>query len=84
MMAVFSVMYTCILHPLVHIQDYKVETDLDGNYENATMKLDVTVANASKAAAEGYKVDVRLYESGRKDVCQRYDDGSGYRSGSRR
>ena len=36
--------------PLVHIQDYKVETDLDENYENATMKLNVTVANASKAA----------------------------------
>lgn len=48
--------------PLVHIYDYKVETDLDENYENATMKLNVTVANASKAAAEGYKVDVRLYD----------------------
>lgn len=48
--------------PLVHIWDYKVETDLDENYENATMKLNVTVANASKAAAEGYKVDVRLYD----------------------
>lgn len=48
--------------PLVHIQDYKVETDLDENYENATMNLNVTVANASKAAAEGYKVDVRLYD----------------------
>lgn len=48
--------------PLVHIQDYKVETDLDENYENATMNLKVTVANASKAAAEGYKVDVRLYD----------------------
>lgn len=48
--------------PLVHIQDYKVETDLDENYEKATMKLNVTVANASKAAAEGYKVDVRLYD----------------------
>ena len=48
--------------PLEHIQDYKVETDLDENYENATMKLNVTVANASKAAAEGYKVDVRLYD----------------------
>lgn len=48
--------------PLVHIQDYKVETDLDENYENATMNLNVTVANASKAAAKGYKVDVRLYD----------------------
>lgn len=48
--------------PLVHIQDYKVETDLDENYENAEMDLNVTVSNASTAAAEGYKVDVRLYD----------------------
>ena len=47
--------------PLVHIQDYFVTTDLDENYENAAMNLDVTVANASTEAADGYRVDVRLY-----------------------
>ena len=47
--------------PLVHIQDYFVTTDLDENYENAALNLNVTVANASAAAASGYKVDVRLY-----------------------
>ena len=48
--------------PLVHIQDYFVTTDLDENYENATMNLEVTVANASDAPASGYAVDVRLYD----------------------
>ena len=48
--------------PLVHIQDYKVETDLDENYENAVLNLDVTVANASVEEAADYKVDVRLYD----------------------
>ena len=49
--------------PLVHIQDYKVETDLDENYENASLDLSVTVANASTEAASGYKVDARLYDA---------------------
>lgn len=48
--------------PLVHIQDYKVVTDLDENYENADLNLEVTVANASTQAVSGYKVDARLYD----------------------
>lgn len=49
--------------PLVHIQDYFVTTDLDENYENATLGLNVTVANASTEAALGYKVDARIYDA---------------------
>ena len=45
--------------PLVHIQDYTVVTDLDENYQNASLKLSVDVANASSSAANGYKVDAR-------------------------
>lgn len=48
--------------PLVHIQDYKVETDLDETYTEATLKLDVTLANASEQEVSGYNVDVRLYD----------------------
>ena len=48
--------------PLVHIQDYFVTTDLDENYENALLNLDVTVANASTEAADGYKIDAKLYD----------------------
>lgn len=52
--------------PLVHIQDYFVTTDLDENYENATMNLEVTVANASDAIASDYAVDVRLYDEAKE------------------
>ena len=48
--------------PLVHIDDYFVTTDLDENYINATMDLDITVRNSADTPAEGYKVDVRLYD----------------------
>ena len=48
--------------PLVHIDDYRVITDLDENYENAALKLDVRVRNSSNTPASGYKVDVRLYD----------------------
>ncbi len=52
--------------PLVYLEDYFVRTDLDENYENATLELDVTVRNKSNAAAEGYKVKAQLYEDGTK------------------
>lgn len=48
--------------PLVHIEDYFVTTDLDEDYVNATMDLEVTVRNSSDSVASGYKVDVRLYD----------------------
>ncbi len=41
--------------PLVHIQDYTVTTDLDENYENATLGLSVDVANASTSEVSGYR-----------------------------
>ncbi len=49
--------------PLVHIQDYKVETDLDADYRNAELKLEITVANASTEEASGCKADVKLYDA---------------------
>ncbi len=47
--------------PLIHINDYFVRTDLDENYKNANMQLDLAISNSSNKAAEGYKVDVALY-----------------------
>ncbi|HWS42046.1 MAG TPA: glycoside hydrolase family 2 TIM barrel-domain containing protein [Pseudoflavonifractor sp.] len=52
--------------PLVHIDDYFVTTDLDDNYENATLNLNLRVRNSSTTAASGYKVDVRLYDQSGK------------------
>lgn len=48
--------------PLVHIEDYFVTTDLDEDYVNATMNLEVAVRNSADTIASGYKVDVRLYD----------------------
>lgn len=48
--------------PLVHIRDYTVVTDLDENYENASLKLQVDVANSSVGQVSGYQVDARLYD----------------------
>ena len=48
--------------PLVHIDDYFVTTDLDEDYVNATMNLEVAVRNSADTVASGYKVDVRLYD----------------------
>lgn len=48
--------------PLVHIQDYTVVTELDGNYENAVLQLQVDVANSSVNPVSGYQVEARLYD----------------------
>ncbi len=47
--------------PLLHINDYFVRTDLDQDYKNANMQLDLAISNSSNKSAEGYKVDVALY-----------------------
>ncbi|MFA9465486.1 MAG: glycoside hydrolase family 2 TIM barrel-domain containing protein, partial [Velocimicrobium sp.] len=57
--------------PLVHVNDYFVRTNLDENYENANMELDLAISNSSNASANGYKVDVALYN----------EDGSAFMNG---
>ncbi len=49
--------------PAVRLRDYKVETDLDENYVNADLNLKINVDNQSTAAAEGYAVDVKLFDA---------------------
>ncbi len=50
--------------PLIHIEDYFVQTDLDDNYQNAVLNMsDVTISNYStQNIANGeYAIDVQLY-----------------------
>ena len=54
--------------PAVRIRDYKVETDLDENYENADLSLDLYISNESDEAADSYGVDVKLFDAEGKDV----------------
>ena len=49
--------------PLIHIVDYNVVTDLDENYKNANLDIDLAVSNASTADLSNYAVDVRLFDA---------------------
>lgn len=47
--------------PLIHIEDYHVVTDLDEDYKDADLKVDVAVSNSSTADLSDYAVDIQLY-----------------------
>lgn len=57
---------TLIAVPKVHITDLRVVTDLDDQFQDATLKLFVTVANNSKTLAENNSLRVSL--AGLKNV----------------
>jgi len=49
--------------PLVQIFDYTVKTDLDDNFRNASLNLDVDIRNlASAGAGSGWSVDVAVLD----------------------
>lgn len=56
--------------PLVHIEDYFVRTDLDKNYTNAELQLDITLSNKSNKKVSDYAVDVQLFDSEGKPYMQ--------------
>ncbi|MCI9539085.1 MAG: DUF4981 domain-containing protein [Eubacterium sp.] len=47
--------------PLIHIEDYHVVTDLDENYKDADLNIDLAVSNSSTADLSDYAVDIRLF-----------------------
>ena len=47
----------------VHLFDWYATTDLDENYENAKLNLQITVNNHSKTDKQNYKVRTSLYNS---------------------
>ncbi|TDB68842.1 glycoside hydrolase family 2 TIM barrel-domain containing protein [Arundinibacter roseus] len=49
--------------PLVHISDYFVQTDLDENYQNGTLKVNVYTRNATAQAQYGYQLITKLYDA---------------------
>lgn len=46
----------------VHIQDYKLVTELSDDYKSASIQLDVTVENSSTENAAGLAAEVTLYD----------------------
>ena len=45
-----------VSEPLVKIEDYTVVTDLDENYENATLNLSVDVKNMASTDVSGLSI----------------------------
>jgi beta-galactosidase len=48
--------------PKVHIQDYAVTTDLDALYENAVLKVEISLANYLPMDANGYQLRLNLLD----------------------
>ena len=49
--------------PAVHIRDYKVETDLDDTFTDASLKLRLNVSNSSDRTVDSFGVDVKLFDA---------------------
>ncbi len=47
--------------PPMHVRDYQVTTDLDSNYENATIHVSATVLQHGGAGTAGATLEARLY-----------------------
>ncbi|WP_052446623.1 glycoside hydrolase family 2 TIM barrel-domain containing protein [Candidatus Soleaferrea massiliensis] len=47
----------------VELRDYFIKTDLDDEYVNSDLTIDVDIRNHGEAAAEGYKVVGNLYDA---------------------
>lgn len=56
--------------PAMHIRDYKVETDLDKTYTDATLSLDLQVQNQSTSDLDSYGVDVKLFDDKGNNVFE--------------
>jgi beta-galactosidase len=48
--------------PVIHVRDYYVVTDLDENYQNATLKISAFVKNFSSQVQDKYQVRFKLYD----------------------
>lgn len=56
--------------PKVHMRDFRVRTDLDEQYRDATLNLRVKVKNYGEQTAEGYVVEAQLYDADKKPVLK--------------
>ncbi len=54
--------------PKVHIRDFTVTTDLDDQYQDATLGVEVDVTNYWESAAETHQVEAMLYDQEQNSV----------------
>ena len=57
--------------PTVHIADYFVRSDLDSDYRNAELLLDVKVSNYNAAAVDGCELEAHLFGPDLQPVLER-------------
>ncbi len=56
--------------PLVHLNDYRVITDLDDTYTDAMLKLSTSVKNYSTESTSTYAIDVKLFDADGKNLFE--------------
>ncbi|MCE5250831.1 DUF4981 domain-containing protein [bacterium] len=54
--------------PTVHMRDFEVKTDLDANYRNATLTVDVALRNYGGGTAAAHTVEAMLYNGRNEPV----------------
>ena len=71
---IFRSVYLMATHK-VHIRDYYITTDLDDNYENATLKVEAEIQNYSSADIRNYQVRVTLSDQNNQPVLENLTSG---------
>ena len=56
--------------PLAQISDYKVFTDLDDNYEDALLTVNMDVRNLSSSNLKNWTVDLAVYDTEGKNILE--------------
>jgi beta-galactosidase len=54
--------------PQVHIRDFFVQTDLDDNYTDATLKIRPRISNYTDQDVEGWTIEAQLYDPNKEPV----------------
>lgn len=57
-----------LARPRVNIRDYFVRGELDGNYQNGHLNVDVDLINLTKGAVSGYQLTYSLLDKQKKEV----------------
>jgi beta-galactosidase/beta-glucuronidase len=56
--------------PPVHVRDFLVRTELDAAYEDATLKVTARVHNYGQQDAEGYALELALFDNANQRICE--------------
>ncbi|HEX3008259.1 MAG TPA: glycoside hydrolase family 2 TIM barrel-domain containing protein [Bacteroidales bacterium] len=56
--------------PSASIQDYRIVTDLDDQYQNAELKMSFKLKNANEADKGQYTIETALYDANKKQVLK--------------